>query len=618
MSRSHVLTQKPTFLLALVALGIVARFRPSWLAVELKTAAAEHDVRPERLSRLVSRAIDAFERIVAGLTHRGRPPRRHEHDDEARTELAITRALLETTSAVLARVTLRGRRVRELVVGAYERLGSQHAINQKRFCEALSLPARTLRFWLAQARRRPQHPDKSRAACPGCGCEPSRDAQQGPKPTSGPGPTARPRPPRRGRFGFDVVLPGTQIGADTTAMSAFGVDLKLVAAQDIGGRDENLFDAVLVDDHESAEHVVSVLTEALEGRAGMQVITDQGTPYLAAATREALDELGAEHAIQKEGDPTGKATVERAFLTVKSIAAPLLALTDRIALAVPALRDTALAKAITTLLVTALLRAYQHGARAARAALAARGASDPDELSRRAEISRERARATERSKRLLLEHLHESYQLSGSCRRFVASLRSYPLAVLQEAEQAFRGQAHRDDIRERTSYFAAIVRRINEEHWRERERHRYDRQQNREHDRQYSEHAGQLAAFRADPIAWLRHGLELLAAQWLPETSTLLFGGHGLGIGALRAALRRLHVLDGPHVNDLVDGALHDFNLAHHDRLGNDGVAAIAALLERELTKLDRNHDCAATSPSAILTNTGKTPRPPPFGHLPI
>lgn len=611
MIRSHASVPTPTFLLALIALGIVFRFQPGWLAVELKSAAAEHDVRPERLSRLVSRAIAVFEPLVAKLTRRGRPP--HESaDSEALIELTITRALLQVATDVLACMSLRGRRVRELIVGAYERLGSSHSIKQKRFCEALSVSTRTLRYWLGQARRRRS---EGNSACPACGCEPSGDGQQGHKPTAEP--SARPRPPRRGRFGFDVVLPGTQLGADTTDLSAFGVGLKLVAAQDIGGRDENLFDAVLVDDHECAEHVVSVLTQALEGRAGAQAITDQGTPYLAAATREALEQLGAEHAIQKEGNPTGKATVERAFRTVKDIAQPLLAITDRIAQTIPALCDTAFAKAIATLLITALLRAYQHGARAARAALNARGNADLDELSRRGELSRQRARATEASKRLLLEHLHSSYELSGSRRRFVALLRSYPLAVLHDADKAFRSQAHRDDIRDRTSYFAAIVRRFNDVHQRERARRRRDREQNREHDRQHQEQTGKLAAFRADPIAWLRHGLELIAAQWLPATATLLFGGKGHGLGTLRAALRHIHLLHGRCAGDLARGAMHDFKLAHLDRLGHDGIGAIAALLERQLATLDRNDDCAHPTPAAILMRTGKKPRPPPSSRLP-
>jgi hypothetical protein len=581
-------------LLALIALGIVSRFRPAWLAVELKSAAAEHDVRPERLSRLVSRAIAIFEPLARKLTRRGRPPRQGA-DSEALIELTITRALLQTATDVLACCSLRGRRVRELLVGAYQRLGSQHPISQKRFCEALSLPTRTLRHWLGQARRR-----RSDAS--------SKPADR---------PSKRPRRRRRGRFGFDVVLPAAQLGADTTELSAFGVRLKLVAAQDIGGRDDSLFDAVLVDDHESAEHVVAVLTEALNGRAGAQVLTDQGTPYLAAATREAIEQLGAEHAVQKEGSPTAKATVERAFRTVKDIAKPLLQITDRIAQSIPQLCDTAFAKASAILLTTALLRAYQHGARAARTALVARGNADLDELSRRSELSRERARATEDSKRLLLEHLHSSYKMSDSRRRFVALLRSYPLAVLHDADKAFRNQAHRDDIRDRTSYFAAIVRRLNEEHQRLCARRRHEREQNREHDRQHREHNAQLDAFRTDPIAWLRHGLELLAAQWLPTTASLLFGGQGQGLGTMRAALSQLQALHGHRASDLARGAMHDFKLANLDRLGHDGIDAIGALLDRELATLDANHDCAQLSAAAILTRTGKTPRPPPSNRLP-
>ncbi len=618
MSRCHTSAPQPTFLLALVALGIVSRWRPSWLAIELKTAAAEHGVGPERLSRLVSRAIARFEPLVAKLTRRGRPPREH---DAARvqTELAITRALLETTSAVLARVSLRGRRVRELVIGAYERLVSEHPISQKRFCEALSLPVRTMRHWLTQARRRRCQPEQRDPACPACGCEPSGGASPGPKPPSGP--SAAPRPPRRGRFNFDVVLPGTQIGADTTDLSAFGIALKLIAAQDIGGRDQSLFDSVLVDDHESAEHVAAVLTEALRDRPGAQAITDQGTPYLAERTREALAALEADHAPQREADPLGKATVERAFRSLKSIADPLLALTSRAAEALPALRDASLAKAVTTLLFTALLRAYQHGARAARAALEARGGIDPDELARRAEHSRERARATERSVKLLLGHLHDVYHLAGKVTAFIRTFRTYPLAVIRDAETALRARLVRDDlepVRDPWRYFGAIVRRLHDEHRRLRARLRHDHEQNRERDRQHRDDDARLAAFRADPVAWLRQALDLIAMQWLPQTGTLLCGGAGYGLGTMRAALRRIHQVHGHAAGDVAAGTLHDFRLDHAERLGDRGLDAVAAMLRRELAKLGTNHDCAPQAASAILARTGKKPRPPPSGHLPI
>jgi hypothetical protein len=235
--------------------------------------------------------------------------------------------------------------------------------------------------------------------------------------------------------------------------------LKLVAAQDIGGRDTDLFDAILVDDAESAEQVERVFRAALADMPGAQMITDQGSPYLAHATRELLEKLEVEHAPQKEADPRGKATVERAFLTVKSIAGPILAITDRLATAFPKLRDPDLARAATRLVVIALVRAYQHGARAARAALLARGAIEPVDLARLAAESRERARAEDRSVKLWLQDVHKLYDIQRPLTAFVAALRRFPLVVLHEAERALRTQVHRDDIRDRASYFAALCRR---------------------------------------------------------------------------------------------------------------------------------------------------------------
>jgi len=597
MSRSHASAQKPTFLLALIALGIVSRFRPAWLSVELKAAAAEHDVRAERLSRLVSRAIAAFEPLVATLTRRGRPPGVGADDGQVQTELAVTRALLETASELLAGVTLRGRRVRELVVGAYERLGRDYAVSQKRFCQALGLSARTLRHWLAHPRKQPTRlpePDK-------------------PKRVS--------RPPRRGRFGFEVLLPGTQLGADTTDLSAFGVALKLIAAQDIGGRDDSLFDAVLVDDHESAELVVDVLTNALEGRPGAQAITDQGTPYMAEATRNKLEQLEVEHAPQREADPLGKSTVERALGTVKQIAEPLLAITNRVADACPVLREPSLAKAMASMTIAALLRAYQHGARAARAALNARGNIDPAELAELAEASRQRARATDRSAKLFLQHLHAAYRLAGNVTHFVRTLRRYPLAVLHEADAALRKRLLRDDldpVRDPWRYFAAVVRNLNHAHQHEQLRRQRERHDGRVLDQRQREHHARLAAFRADPVAWLRNALDLLAMQWLPAAGALLCGGEGYGLGSLRAALRCLHAQHPHRTADLVRGTLHDFQLDHADRLGDRAIGAITNVLERELVKLRANDHCAPAAASDILTRTGKKPRPPPSDRLPI
>ena len=123
MSSSHASSPRPSPLLALVALGIVHRLRPAWLAVELKDAAHQQNVRAERLSRLVTAVLAGFEGVLATLTRRGRPPRSHDEDD-ARPELALTRELLAVATALLARAAPRRSDGRALVVGAWLRLAS--------------------------------------------------------------------------------------------------------------------------------------------------------------------------------------------------------------------------------------------------------------------------------------------------------------------------------------------------------------------------------------------------------------------------------------------------------------------------------------------------------------
>lgn len=595
MGPSHKCTPLPSPLLCLVALGIVARLRPAWLAVDVGGAARAEAESPERVSRLVSRAIASFEAVLATLTRRGRPPRAREADARD-AELAVTRELLAVASGVLEAVSKRGLVVRDRIVGAWRRLESTPGMTQARFCDALGLSVRTLRSWLTTPPRR----------------HPSPPVPPGPKPP-------RRRPPRRRRFSFDVTLPATLIGADTTDLSAFGVSLKLVAAQDVGGRDTRLFDAIVVDDRESAEHVVRVLDELLRGKPGAQVITDQGTPYMAARTKQALDELEVEHAPQREGDPCGKSTVERAFRSLKDVARPLLALTDRLADAAPALRDGALAKAAATVVLTALLRAYQHGARAARGALDARGGLDADTLADLAEQTRERARATDQSARLLLAHVHELYGLGGSQRSFVDSLRIYPLTVLRDAEKAMRAQAHRDDIRDRRSYFAAVVRKLHDEYKCMRERERRERKEHTLRERDRREHDARVAAWRAEPARALRDALDLVAMQSMPEQSVLFAGGMGFGLGLAQRAIAGLADLHGlTAAADVTRGVLATWRVVNLDRLGADAIAAVEHVVARELADVTARATarCAPPATSATLPLAGRFPRPPPSDRL--
>ena len=342
----HAVTPKPSHLLAVVSLAVVHRLHPEWVAVSLADAAAKQDLSAQRLSRLCSRAIVLFETVVGTLTRRGRP-KRTERDSDA--ELTQVRALLQVATSILRALPLRGNKIRALLVGAWLRLQQGHSpVTCRQFCATLGVSERAFRRWRNDTAIRPDDDEL---------IKPKRN-----------NPTPKPRPLRRGRFDFDVTLPGTQFAADTTDLNVFGVKLKLIASQDVGGRDNDLLEDVIVDDRESAAHVEQVLKQSLAGLEGAQAITDQGTPYLAEVTRKLLEDIQVDHAPQREGDPLGKATIERAFGTVKTIAAPLFELTSRLADKCPSLREPGFAKAFAQLMLTFLLRAYQAGARAAHRA----------------------------------------------------------------------------------------------------------------------------------------------------------------------------------------------------------------------------------------------------------
>jgi hypothetical protein len=593
---SHIQSSKPSPLLAVLCVALIHRVRPAWLAVGVAEAAATESLSAERVSRLTSRAVVAFEEVVVRLTQRGRPTTSTDAratSDDVR-ELGRLRALLAVATAVLACVPLRGIPVRALITGAWTRLAKEHpAITKAAFCAALSLPERTLRDWLTRG----APPAKPETAVP-----PTRKPR-------------KPRPPRRPRFRFDVFLGGTQIGSDTTSIEAFGVPLKLVAAQDIGGRDAALFESVVIDTRETSEHVARVLGDAVAGRDGIQAITDQGTAFLAEATRQAMAALGAEHAPQKEGDPCGKSTVERGFRSLKDLCAPLLSLSNALAERFTALRDPKLATAWTELVVGVALRAYQAGARAKERALRIRGAMSEEELLRAAEKARAAARATERSARLLLAHIHDIYGLRAPVVRFINGYRLYPLDVLRDAEARLRAQLTRgNDIRDTDRYFAALVRSAYAEHrtaCAQREGIARDAERR---DQQTVANDARYRAWRADPAAWLRDALDAVAANWLPDARALLFDGEGIGLGWTRAALARL--FDGRSHDaaaDIAHGVERNFRIASRARLGEHGVDAVIRLLRRELERYpDTPNDTSVAGEDAasIMQGVGILRRP--------
>jgi transposase InsO family protein len=567
------------------------------VAVTIVAAARENDQSAERVSRLCSRAIPAFETTLRSLTRIGRPGRSDSDRQQSEQDLAIVRSLLAVATAILRHVPLRSRAVRSLLLGAWLRLAAEHgSLTQERFCQSLALSPRTLRSWLAELPPTPADPPLAPASAP---------RRSPPK-----------RPPQRRRFSFDLVLPQTQIAADTSHLQALGVPLDLIASQDIGGRDQALFESVIVDDHENAELVIRCLAEAIGDREGVQVVIDQGTPYMAEATRAALEKLGAEHAPQREGTPTDKATIERAFLSVKTFARPLLDLTNRIADFLPALKRPDLAKALTTLVLTALLRAYQSGARAARRADAERAGLDPAALLGAAAESRQQARVDDQSKRLRLQAIHRDYHLAGNAADFIRAFRRFPLPVIAAAERAFASQAHRDDIRNRNAYFAALLRRFHDELHCEQIRRRNEQRRDHQHRCDIAQLQAERQARHDDPVAGLTAALDILPAYWDPQRHKLLFDGAGPGRAGARMSIERLTAIHGPQTAaDIAAATLRDFAAANAERLEPAAIAAIDNLVRRLLPtppKLPTTPACTADFASTILRRVGHPQHSPP------
>jgi len=593
MTASHDTSSKPSILLVLVCLAVVHRLRPRWISITLDEAARAENVNPQRLSRLCSKAIDLFHKALDTLTRIGRPSRKGAEDVSAEKD-AIVRAMLEVATSILKHVSFRKPAIHALIVGAYLRLKEAYpTLTKKLFCDSIALSERTFRHWMKHAGTN-------------AGGTPIAAAKQNP--------TTRNRPSRRPRFSFQVTLPDTQIAADTTDLKAFDIPLKLVAAQDVGGRDQDLLDSIIIDDKESADHVIQAITQALDTKPGQQVLTDQGTPYMAEATRAALEELEAQHAPQKEGHPQGKATVERAFGTVKTIAGPLLHLTSQIAKLLPILRDVNLAKAATTLLLTALLKAYQAGARATQKSNTERAGVSKEEIAELAEQSRQNAIAEDRSIRLLLANIHRDYDIKKPLADFIRKMRRFGLPVLRDAEKRFATQVHRDDIRDRASYFAAIARRVSEEH---RIRHKAQQRQ-KEEDQKREQNSQNVDArnahWHANPTAWLQDAFKAIAKQWIPERRELFLGGAGIGRGWLTCAIKRLIELHGhSDAIDIASGAFTNFEITDPEHIGPDGLIAIQRILETALGKKQTSKTlCTSTFTSTILRNTGPPLRPTP------
>jgi len=526
-------------MLASISARIVASYNPKWLAAPVTQLVKPEGISLERLSRLKARLFESLEDLVKRATRRGRPATSSQPVDESN----VLKALLAVVPPAVW--TYLRKDQRDALVQAQARLTREHGLSAERFCELLGICPRTFRSW------------KTTAAVP----VPPAPVPEEPAPT-------RPEHKNAGRFDLEVTAPGIQTMADTTKWELFGVPLSVVAAQDPGDRKQKLWEAFAVDTEENAAMVIDVLTEALSDKPGAQCVIDQGTPYMAELTKAALEKLEVEHAPQKEGTPTDKATKERAFGIVKNALKPLADLTGLIAEKLPQLRRPELAKALGKLLLVTFLRVYEAAPRTGGHPLQG---ERPEILRAIVEEQREDARAESRSKRLTLTAIHQSYDFLGSVPKFIRTHCTHALEDIQEAERRFRVRLQKIEsllpIKDRRSYFAAILRDVAEQGRARRARIRNDKLAYARQEKELAE-GREIAQDRErrrreHPEEHLEEGLDFLACHWCPKTQTLLFAGKGFGPRFIREALDSMQQQNAHTVIDRAEARWNTWAAKH-------------------------------------------------------
>ena len=509
-SSSQAFVQKPTPVLAVLAASVVASFDPSWLTGPVAELARGQGLRAERISRLKGRLLGRLEALLKRASRRGRKPICPEAAAGNGDRVRVLESLLAVAAEILNTFKVTKPALQDRLVAARDRLKRTFGLSHARFCQLLGLPERTVRYW-AKRKSKPPRGKKN---------EPPKHS----------------KPRNEGRFDLDITLPGIQTAADTSDWSLFGIPLKIIACQDPGNRHRELWNAFALEDHEDHEIVCQVVEQALGEKPGTQLITDQGTPYLAHEAQRCYEEMELDHAPQKEGAATDKATLERSFRTVKEAVGPLRRFFDRLGDLVPALKSVDCARAIGGLLLGVYLQVY----RVAERKSTVEYSRDRDVLEAIAEDQRERARADSRSVKLALERIHEEYQLEGSKTKFVRSLRGHHVNDILEAERRLRSKACRCVAKKCDRYFVGILRRVAEESRIARSRRARElRQLSRLRD-DARKQAELQTLFHEEPEHGVASALDLLEAQYNPTTEQLVQGGRGLGRGRLIHSLQIL------------------------------------------------------------------------------
>ncbi len=573
-SSSPTARSVPSPLLALVCASVVGAFASSWLSRPVSELAKEVGIRADRISRLKRKLLASLEKLLFRASTRGRKSRRRRSKMELRRIRA--EALLSVAGEVIRLGGAKKRRARDYLIAARDRLKAEQDISHREFCRALGLSERTVRSWAGMGVAAPEEP----------------------VPT--PLPEAK-RPRGVGRFDLSVTLPDLQVVGDTTNLTIFGVPLKVVAFQDPGNRHRSPWESFVVESEENQGMVLEAMKGAVGDLAGMQIVVDQGTPYMAEAVKQACEDLDLLHEPQKEGTPTDKATKERQFGVIKHFLGPLLALTGKIAEAVPSLRDANLAKAFGRLLLGTYLRVYM-------AAAAVRETNRPDDpvvLKEIARAQREGAVAERRSAKLLLEVIFDRYQFKGSKRDFVRAHRRRQLKDIEEAERRLGKRAGDGTIRNWSRYFSGILLNVVEERA-EGRRQKASRRRREARERAERHQESRTAAaweqlLQEHPERGLAEGLKNIGSQYRPNRNDLLYQGVGLGTRQVRQALQIMVEQSGPAAIDRTEVGWRTF-------LASNGDPRVVSLVRAVFDDLRANAITKITSttdPTSAILDAG-------------
>jgi hypothetical protein len=580
--------KKPSWIVAVIAALIVHQYNRQWLAGPVSELAGLDKTAQERFSRLNRRLLAPIEDLVDCAVRRGRPPAQATPGNR----IELLESLLAVAVSLIAHVPVYKRSIQDRLVQAFERMRGKHGIEARTFCKMLGLKERTFRNWRKRAGSAPPPPRE--------------------KP---PGKQGKRKSAQTGRFELFHLVPDIQAMADTTDMSVLGVPLKCIAVQDPGKRTSRLFEGFGVFTQENADHVIEVVRTSMADRPGMQLLTDQGTPYLAELARRAYDEMDLDHAPQREGSPTEKATLERAFGMVKTSLRPLFDLSNRLAGLLPSLKNPELSRSLGQLLMAVYLRVYINAARTESHPLEGAGA---EQIRVVAEQQREAGRKENRSRRLLLEQIHDAYAMEGSRGVFVRAHRHHALEDIQEAERLLRDKACRCQVRTCDRYFAGILRNVSERAKARRNTMRAERQETlqRKSDRQKA--IQEKISLEENPERMLYEALQWLADQWIPITKILLAQGRGPGRVLLRKATERLALQNPAACQDRLQ-ALWSAWIDNQHGAEPDAIKSIHQVLSQIFTECGVGDWTPSLEESVHGILTGEIPtnwRSPPQGNL--